>query len=369
MQRLAFLIITIVCISLFSNIPTAEPVLWDLLITVNLEKDPLEVHEKPVVIGTIVDHAGKPVTEAEVKIRFEKESVITSTDAKGDFRYEFEEWQGNPGRYIVNVMATSSNDKIGLASTTFLIRGPISISSQSSYNLELNNLSRFENINPDELEGDPIELILYNYYQDLKSKYLDEVAKQKELEEYQAFLEQQRAIEYDLQQKIIEEKNPGAGTYSGPMYDQYVSNLDLTVKDIIVNQLNYTIIMFTEAQLAMEEVLKNGGTLEEARQAYYEKASIPRDLMNSLTTINTTEIENSTSVNSMVTETDEKIVMNYNSTMRPENYTDTLEVNVNATMIQVGMGVTTIFLNVNGTIVELMVNGTEISQVINSSSN
>lgn len=353
---------------LFSSIPMSESILWDLLITVSLEKNPLQVYEKPVVIGTIVDHAGKPVSGAEVKIRLDQESVVTLTNSTGNFIYEFEAIS-NPGRYIVNVMATS-DDRIGLARTDFQIKGQISLSAQSAYNLELIDSTKYENINPDDLVNDPIGLTLYNYYLELQAKFLEDEAKQKELENYQKYLQEQRNIADELRQKIIEEENPSAGTFSGWKYDQFVSNLDLTIKDIIVNQLNYTINVFAEAQNAMEEVLKNGGTLEEARQAYYEKASIPRELMDSLTTFNMTDDTlTTTESNYTLPKNEEYLGIDYNSTNIDDEKTyDNVGIAENGTTVQLDGEVTTIFLNINGTIVELVINGTEISQVTNSQS-
>ncbi len=49
---------------LFSSFQISESVLWDLLIDVSLEKNPIQVFENPIVNGTIVDHAGKPVSSA-----------------------------------------------------------------------------------------------------------------------------------------------------------------------------------------------------------------------------------------------------------------------------------------------------------------
>ena len=47
----------------------SESVLWDLIITVNVVNDPIISNENPVVSGQIVDHAGKPIQNAEVQIR------------------------------------------------------------------------------------------------------------------------------------------------------------------------------------------------------------------------------------------------------------------------------------------------------------
>ncbi len=61
---------------LFSSFQISESVLWDLLIDVSLKKNPIQLDENPVVNGTVVDHAGKPVSSAEVKISLENEKFV-----------------------------------------------------------------------------------------------------------------------------------------------------------------------------------------------------------------------------------------------------------------------------------------------------
>ena len=115
----------------------------------------------------------------------------------------------------------------------------------------------------------------------------------------------------------------------------------------------------------MNEVLENGGTHQEARMAYLEKATISQRNDGIITygnqtpeiieTTNSTLIQNSTSI------------VNCNSIEEPT--VDEVSMNLNGTEIQVGLSGTTIFLNVNGTLVEFLINGTEVIPVTNSTEN
>ncbi len=359
--------IGIICsLFLVSSIAVSESVLWDLLIDISFEKNPLEIGDIPVVIGTVTDHAGKPVSDAEVKIRFDKESVVTFTNSSGVFKNEFSQ-ATTPGRYIVNIVATTDDKKIGISRTDIQVKGHVPITANEVYNLALINSEKFENVDPKEFENDPIALIQYNYYQELKEQYLKEKAKEREIEEQQKFIEQKRELARKSQQAIIEEKNPGAGTYSGWKYDRFVDNLDSSVKNLFIDQLNYTIKAFTEAQIAMEGVLENGGTIEEARQAYYEKAAVPRELMESYTTINGTDSDEaaleSNPVDTLNAVSEESVD---NSTAKTTEFSENLNVTENGTIIKLSEEVTTLFLNINGAIIEFIVNGTQVIQVTNS---
>ncbi len=208
--------------------------------------------------------------------------------------------------------------------------------------------------------------MLYNYYQDLQAQLIEEQKEQLDLIAEQQFIDEQRDLSIELTQQIIEEENPGAGIYAGWKYDRFVSNLDLSVKDIILNQLNYTVDVFAEAQKAMDDVLANGGTFEEARQAYFEKATISREIMESLT-VNQTSNEFTNDTDSEVEILSES---NVNGTDNLVEEVDSgLVLNVNGTLIDVGKSGSVIYLSINGTIFEFFVNGTEITQVTNSSEN
>lgn len=356
----------VVGLILISNLQIANSTLWDLIIEVNLEQNPLQEGEVPVVFGSVVDHAEKPILDAEIKIRLGGNSITTTTDSLGVFAVEFLEFSEIPGSYAVNVLATSG-DKIGLKSTVFQVKGEISISSVTEKLLSTDEAIKYLKASIEDFENDPIGLILYNYYQDLQTKLIEEQSLQAELDMVQQLIDEQREISLQLTQEIIEKENPGAGTYSGWKYYRFIGNLDYTVKDIIVNQLNYTVTVFEQAQIAMEQVLANGGTREEAMQAYYEKATISRELMNYLTVIN--EIQNFTdSGNYTSIETESELFVNAtDNQINDDNSTFTL--NVNGTIIDVGKTGTVIYLSINGTIIELIVNGTQIEQITNSSQN
>ena len=348
---------------LFSSIQAAESTLWDLQISMNLQKGFLMEGDIPVVSGIVADHAGKSVPGAEVKLRLGGESIITTADEFGAFSAEFPNFDEMPGSYIVNAYATS-DERIGLKTIDFQVKGEVSVFAHTEKMLSSPEAIKYLQASEEDFAKDPLGLKLYYYYQSMQEQLLEEQKQQLDIIAEQEFIDEQREYSILITKQVIEEENPGAGMFSGYKYDRFVSNLDLAVKDIIVNQLNYTVDVFVAAQDAMNEILANGGTFEEARQAYFEKASISRAVMEGLTynqTIN--NIENDTS-SELVAE------LPLNGT---ENLVEQLDsglvLNVNGTLIDVGKSGTVIYLNVNGTIFEFLVNGTEIIKVTNSSQN
>ncbi len=114
-------------------------------------------------------------------------------------------------------------------------------------------------------------------------------------------MDEKRRLADKSLQEILELQNPVASDYMDTWhYERFIANLDLSVKDIFLAQLNYTTKIWSEAQLAMNKVLESGDTWQEARQAYFEKAAISQQIMERLTlqnnmteisTINGTEIK------------------------------------------------------------------------------
>ena len=365
MLEVRSLLLVFVGVIALSSIPFSESTLWDLLITVDVQNAPLEENENPLVWGIVLDHASKPIENATIQIRSGQNTVFTTSDELGQFHYEFEGLGLLPGEHVVNVVATSFEDKMGVASTNFQVKGELSASSHTARLLETDEAKKYLNANPEDFENNSIGITLYNYYQDLQAKFLEQEAIQESINNMELELDSTRAISDDLEQKIIDEKNPGAGTFSGLKYDIFIANLDPEIRDLVSKQMNFTVNVFEEAQNAMNEVLENGGTYQEARIAYLEKATVSREMMEIITYGNQTELlmENS---NSTTIQNSTSIV---NATISEEPQIEEVSMNLNGTEIQVGLSGTTIFLNINGTLVEFIVNGTEIIPVTNSTEN
>jgi len=100
--------------------------------------------------------------------------------------------------------------------------------------------------------------------------------------------------------------------------------------------------------------------------AYYEKASISRELMNELTVLN---IENTTASGNFTGSTELISELNQNVTNTDTNSVSSLTLDVNGTLIDVGKAGSVIYLNINGTLIELIVNGTQVSPQTNSTQN
>ncbi len=264
---------------LFSFIPTSEAELWDLVfIDLNVQNGAIYSGETVVVTGKVVDHAYKPVIEAEILIRTGSDSTIAFTDSYGVFKGEFEDFQRVPGTYAVNVIA-SWNGKIGLSSTQFQVKGDFSPVSALQEKLSTDEARKYLGSNESDFEKDPIGQTLFKYYHGLLEELILEQNEASQPTEEQIYLEQQRTIAENLRNQDIEQFNPSAGTYGGYQYDDYINSLNPEIRDLIESQLIFTKNMFEEGQKLRDEILANGGTYEEARQVYLDILSFPKEIL------------------------------------------------------------------------------------------
>jgi hypothetical protein len=390
------LLLTLTVIVLGSSLVlSSEAVLWDLIIYANIENTPIQQGQNPIIKGIVEDHASRPVSDIQVEIRVSGQTITLVTNQSGTFEHEFDNLELLPGKYIVNIKAKSSEGDIGLGTVEFEVKGKSSLTAHTAKMLDTAEAIKYLNSDPDDFENDPIGLSLYNYYQDLYTKFLEQEIIQQSIDKEKLEIENRRSISENVTQQAINDKNPGSGIYSGYKRDAFVDNLDLDVRHIIEDQLDYTLNIFKEAQDAMNEVLANGGTMEEARAVYFEKAKISKEVMNSLTVentktypnLNTTNVTsdvifdanaNTTSSNSTnvifgnnintTSSNSTNVIFDANANTTSSNSTydipgsqDGTLISFNGTDIKVGSSTTVVYVNINGTMHQFFVNGTKVT--------
>ena len=191
---------------------------------------------------------------------------------KDNLRAEFSKFERTPGTYIANVIAIK-DDMTGMTNIQFQVKGDI-INSALQNKLSTEEAKKYLNATASDFEKNPIGQALYKYYQNLDEELAKEIEEANQPDERQILLEEQRWISEGLRNQAIVEFNPGAGIYNGHRLDYYINGLDSEIRDLVANQLNFTKNNFLEAQKIREEILANGGTYEEARQAYLDKITV-----------------------------------------------------------------------------------------------
>ena len=263
---------------LVSFVPTSNAELWELIIDLNVEKGVIYPGETVVITGKVVDHAYDPIRGAEVLVRTGSTTTKAFTDPDGVFKAEFKDFKKIAGTYTVNVIATWYG-MTGLSTIQFEVKGDASKVSTLQEQLSTEQARKYLSSKESAFEKDPIGQTLFKYYHGLLQKLILEKKESLKPIEDQVYLEQQRAIAEKLRSQAIEEYKPSAGTYGGYKYDDYIKNLNPEIRELVKSQLNFTKNTFENAQQIRDEILANGGTYEEARQAYLDLITIPKDVL------------------------------------------------------------------------------------------
>ena len=293
-KNLVFLVIfsTLLLVPLASN---SQAVLWDLQIEAYVENSPLYSGERPILKGMIVDHASKPVYNATVNIRSESMSIFTTTSQSGEFQAELGKHERLAGNYIVNISASASDGKTGISSIQFQVRGDMAHATANHAKLSTPEAQKYLKASPEDFDNNPVGFMLYNYYQKVYQNYLldEEITDKITLD--RTLSEQQKEEAENFRLKAIDEYNPSYGIFTGPEYENYVNSLNEGVRDTVIEHLNFTKNLFEEAQELRLEILKNGGSAEEAQIAYLEKLTITRAMIESINNNSTTNSVNNSS--------------------------------------------------------------------------
>ncbi len=263
---------------LFSLIPASNAELWELVIDLNVEKGAIYSGETLVITGKVVDHSYKPIRGAEVLVRTGADTTKAFTDPWGVFKAEFKDFERVPGMYTVNVIA-SWYGMTGLTSTQFQVKGEASQVSLLQQQLSTEQARKYLSAKESDFEKDPIGQTLFKYYHGLLQQLILENKEANKPDLEQIRIDEQRKIAEELQKQKLEEREIGAGVYDGIKYEYYINSLRPEIRDMVINQLNFTKSTFEEAQNLRTEILENGGIYEEAQKAFLEMISIPKEAL------------------------------------------------------------------------------------------
>lgn len=262
MKAILFLAIIISAGLLFNSAYALVP-MGSLVVSVKPEKSPIESSEVPVLVGTVTNQASKPIENAQVTINTSDGVFETITDANGTFRYQYPS-AVSPAQYLVNVNAQKGGYQIGYSSTTFFVTGLPQ--HQDSSTIYENSTGQ-----------DPVASRIFKNIEAAKKLQAEQDAKLQQIDQEKKFQESQRAmadqqLQIDLQ-SWFDKLNPFTPRNA---YAEFVSQVNQTVQVIFWGQFNFTEQKTNAGLAAMNQTFQNGGSREDARNAFYQNASSSR---------------------------------------------------------------------------------------------
>ena len=126
----------------------------------------------------------------------------------------------------------------------------------------------------DAIKKDPgMMKILYNI-ELFKQRYAVLQQKQELLAQQQSMIDEQRKIANSyLQVDLANSNNFNDMSNPSNAYTSFVSKVDNSAQNLFMDQFGYLQVKIANAKLAMNKVLQNGGTKEDALKAYNDAAS------------------------------------------------------------------------------------------------
>jgi hypothetical protein len=238
-----------------------------LVVTAKPEKSPIESDEIPVLVGTVTDQASRPIANVTVNISTSYGIFEITTDNDGKFRYQYSN-PVNPAQYQVNIKAQKDGYGVGLTSTTFFVHGIPVIQSQK---YEPTNSSS-NNINQD-----PVGSKILKSIESEKNQQVKQDAKIKQNEEEKKVVDGQRVLANQQLQTDLQgwfaQLNPFTPRN---VYASFISQVNETVASIFWGQFNFTEQKTNDGLAAQNLTLQNGGTSDQARNAFIQNASSSR---------------------------------------------------------------------------------------------
>ena len=291
--------LALVCIFASSTIPDSEAKLWDFIVDVEFLKSPINEGKNPILIGTVVDHAYRPLSNIDVKLTVAGESHMLKTDGNGEFGKQIDVTELEPRTYSILVFATDDDGKKGMTRTTLEVSGHTEKSAKYDRQLESMELANdLSKLRPN--SNDPISVILYQHYLKLQENAAKAKYEEKLLDLPQQKIRDARQMTNEKLMQSLEDRPLITRDFDdSTKLGKFLQNLDDEKRTLFELQLNSTKLRFVEAQNIMQEILKNGGTTSDARAAYLDYLSITQEEMNSFTqNIEKTEISSKPSTNS-----------------------------------------------------------------------
>jgi hypothetical protein len=228
----------------------------------------LESGDIPIITGMVKNEKGEPIEGATIQITTPLETAETKSDSNGVFSYQP---SAIPSENTINANIKAQKDGYvaGYTNASFFIKSE----------LEKPKLlgASYKVISGDELKNDPLALkILQNIEQNKKAEE-QRLKRLQEIEERQRFIEEQRQIANqnllnDLS-SFFEQFDPFKPRNA---FTEFVSQFDATIQTIYWAQFNFTEAKTKEGLMAFQQMLDAGGTIQDARQAFYQNASSTR---------------------------------------------------------------------------------------------
>jgi hypothetical protein len=128
----------------------------------------------------------------------------------------------------------------------------------------------------DAIKNDPAAMKILNNIAIFKQQYAAQQVKQDLQDQQQKLIDQQRKLANDYLQADLAKSSSQNDANQANAYAGFVSKVDTSAQGVFLDEFAYMQAKVAQAKLAMDKVLQNGGSRDEALNAYYNGAAIQK---------------------------------------------------------------------------------------------
>ncbi len=128
----------------------------------------------------------------------------------------------------------------------------------------------------DAIKNDPAAMKILNNIAIFKQQYAAQQAKHDLQDQQQKLIDQQRKLANDYLQADLAKSSSQNDANQANAYAGFVSKVDTSAQGVFLDEFAYMQAKVAQAKLAMNQVLQNGGSRDEALNAYYNGAAIQK---------------------------------------------------------------------------------------------
>ena len=125
----------------------------------------------------------------------------------------------------------------------------------------------------DAIKNDPAAMKILNNIAIFKQQYAAQQAKQDLQNQQQQLIDQQRKLANDYLQADLAKSTSQNDAQQASAYAGFVSKVDTSAQGVFLDEFAYMQAKVAQGKLAMDKVLQNGGSRNEALNAYYNGAA------------------------------------------------------------------------------------------------
>ncbi len=137
--------------------------------------------------------------------------------------------------------------------------------------------TKFTVRNADQISKDPFAKSILEKIELMKQRLAEVEEAKKKQQEHQKFIDQQREL---VKQRLAQDLNRMHDKYKDntpkAAFTSFVSSKPIETHNVYWDMFNYQQQKVIDARKAMKTVLENGGSLQDARNAYHNEAAIKR---------------------------------------------------------------------------------------------